>query len=120
MYPIDPGPLLGQEAAGILVRPGAGLVDFLVRRVDVAAENDPVARGAQLLAFFQEDVVDGQFKGHAAMVASAIGKVAVEQSEGGVAGDVHYMPVSRGRQQGGGGIEAPFLNWPGLWLSAQM
>jgi len=44
--PINPGSFFGQKAGGVLVCPGMGQVDFLVRRVDITAENDCLALGA--------------------------------------------------------------------------
>jgi hypothetical protein len=79
--PIHPGSLFGQEAGGLLIRPGASQVNFIVSSIDIAAKYNRPTLGSQLFAFVQERLIKGQFERYAAVVAAAVGKIAVKQRE---------------------------------------
>ena len=84
---IHPRALLGQEAGGVAVLPRPRQVDLTMGGVDIAAEDHRPPLGAQPLAQRQERVVEGEFVRDAAVIAAAVGEVAVDQREIGVVGD---------------------------------
>ena len=69
------------------VLPRPRQIDLAMGGVDVAAEDHRPPLGAQPLAQRQERVVEGQFVRDAAVIAAAVGEVAVDQREIGVVGD---------------------------------
>ena len=64
-----------------------GKIDFLMSCIDITTEDHRFPRGSQFLASFEKGVVESQLEGHAAMIATTVGEITVQQNEGRVVGD---------------------------------
>ena len=53
-----------------------------MRGIYIATKYHRLAPFTQLLAFSQERIIKGQFEGYAFMVATAVGKIAINQRKG--------------------------------------
>src|SRR6218665_2007153 len=73
--------LLQEETTRLPVVPGPGEIDFLMRRVEVPHDHEPLAVAQALLQQLVEAAGEGQLEGHPAVVALlpiAIWEVAVD------------------------------------------
>ena len=71
---IDPFPLDGQESGTFFIFFGACYIHFLMRRVDIAQENQLVKFLAQLFDVLQEKVIELQFEFESFRLAFPFGK----------------------------------------------
>ncbi len=78
---IDPFPLYRQEPGSFFIFFGARYINFLMRRVDIAQENQVVKFLAQLFDVFQEKVIELQFKFESFRARLSIRKIDVEKDK---------------------------------------
>src|SRR5690606_20889747 len=98
-------PLLGQEAAGLLVLLGPSEVDLARRGVEVAHDDDRLAGALGGVERAKEAPVEAELERDSAVVAvfpAAVGKVAIDDGQRADAGDlnatldVHRLDAERG------------------------